>query len=276
MRLEMTFLTRIDPTRNIDRFYVVQVLPTLFGEWAVLREWGRRGSPAATAIRDRFRKCWGRYEATCARLDGAMWAIEMAIRDQWWGQYQAWDARFREQQRQPVCYSLIAVQRTTAVAKWLAGLSGAATVLAFGFYVQSYLSILSIKNDCVSLRFVADANSGAAFAARGFLVSGILALAAFAWPTWVGIRRNLLRWYKASKLPQLQPGHEFDGWSDFHVTGRVTIPQCVLVFFWSLFFFGLTCILVSSGIGMKPEGVLAEWHNFELQCLPQPSAQGAS
>jgi hypothetical protein len=26
----MTFLTRIDPTRNIDRFYVVQVLPTLY------------------------------------------------------------------------------------------------------------------------------------------------------------------------------------------------------------------------------------------------------
>jgi predicted DNA-binding WGR domain protein len=38
----MTFLTRIDPTRNMDRF--VAVTPTLFGEWAVLREWGRRGS----------------------------------------------------------------------------------------------------------------------------------------------------------------------------------------------------------------------------------------
>jgi predicted DNA-binding WGR domain protein len=40
----MTFLTRTDPTRNIDRFYVVAVTPTLFGEWAVLREWGRRAT----------------------------------------------------------------------------------------------------------------------------------------------------------------------------------------------------------------------------------------
>jgi predicted DNA-binding WGR domain protein len=41
----MAYLTRTDPTRNINRFYVVDVTPTLFGEWAVLREWGRRGSP---------------------------------------------------------------------------------------------------------------------------------------------------------------------------------------------------------------------------------------
>jgi hypothetical protein len=38
----MAFLTRTDPTRNINRFYVVDITPTLFGEWAVLREWGRR------------------------------------------------------------------------------------------------------------------------------------------------------------------------------------------------------------------------------------------
>jgi hypothetical protein len=37
---EMTFPTRIDPTRNIDRFYVVQVMPSLFGDWTVLRECG--------------------------------------------------------------------------------------------------------------------------------------------------------------------------------------------------------------------------------------------
>jgi hypothetical protein len=34
----MAFLTRTDPTRNIDPFYVVDITPTLFGEWAVLRE----------------------------------------------------------------------------------------------------------------------------------------------------------------------------------------------------------------------------------------------
>jgi predicted DNA-binding WGR domain protein len=46
----MAFLTRIDPTRNIDRFYVVQVLSTLFGDWTVLREWGWRGSPGTMRL----------------------------------------------------------------------------------------------------------------------------------------------------------------------------------------------------------------------------------
>jgi len=41
----MVFLTRIDPTRNINRFYVVEVMPSLFGDWTVMREWSRRGSP---------------------------------------------------------------------------------------------------------------------------------------------------------------------------------------------------------------------------------------
>ena len=46
----MAFLTRTDPARNIDRFYLVDVTPTLFGEWAVLREWGRRGSPGTVRL----------------------------------------------------------------------------------------------------------------------------------------------------------------------------------------------------------------------------------
>ena len=46
----MTFLTRTDPMRNINRFYVIDVTPTLFGEWAVLREWGRRGSPGTLRL----------------------------------------------------------------------------------------------------------------------------------------------------------------------------------------------------------------------------------
>jgi hypothetical protein len=104
----------------------------------------------------------------------------------------------------------------------------------------------------------------------------MFALFAIALPTAVGIWRNLRRWYKAQKLPPLQPGQEFDGWSDFQVTGRVTILQWVLVVLSSVLFFGLTYILVSSGIGMKPEGVLKEWHYFELQCLPPQSDQGAS
>jgi predicted DNA-binding WGR domain protein len=46
----MAFLTRTDPTRNINRFYVVQVMPSLFGDWTVMREWGRRGSPGTVRL----------------------------------------------------------------------------------------------------------------------------------------------------------------------------------------------------------------------------------
>jgi hypothetical protein len=45
----MAFLTRTDPTRNIDRFYVVDITPRLFGEWAVRREWGGAAHPAPCA-----------------------------------------------------------------------------------------------------------------------------------------------------------------------------------------------------------------------------------
>jgi hypothetical protein len=40
---EHAFLIRTDAARNIDRFYVVDDRPTLFGEWAVLREVGPAG-----------------------------------------------------------------------------------------------------------------------------------------------------------------------------------------------------------------------------------------
>ena len=40
----MIHLTRTDPTRNMARFYSMTLQPTLFGEWALLREWGRIGS----------------------------------------------------------------------------------------------------------------------------------------------------------------------------------------------------------------------------------------
>lgn len=41
----MIVLTRTDPPRRMHRFYVVEVTPTLFGEWQVMREWGRIGRP---------------------------------------------------------------------------------------------------------------------------------------------------------------------------------------------------------------------------------------
>ena len=37
-------LRRIKPDRNMARFYAMSLQPTLFGDWALLREWGRIGS----------------------------------------------------------------------------------------------------------------------------------------------------------------------------------------------------------------------------------------
>lgn len=37
------YLTRCDEARNMARYYRMTVQPTLFGEWALVREWGRIG-----------------------------------------------------------------------------------------------------------------------------------------------------------------------------------------------------------------------------------------
>ena len=42
--VQMIHLTRTDPARNMARFYTMALQPTLFGEWALLKEWGRIGS----------------------------------------------------------------------------------------------------------------------------------------------------------------------------------------------------------------------------------------
>ena len=47
----MAFLTRTEPQKNLYRFYVVSVAPTLFGEWSVMREYGRIGSPGTVQTR---------------------------------------------------------------------------------------------------------------------------------------------------------------------------------------------------------------------------------
>lgn len=38
-----TYLEKLDPIRNQARFYRLAVLPNLFGEWTLAREWGRIG-----------------------------------------------------------------------------------------------------------------------------------------------------------------------------------------------------------------------------------------
>jgi predicted DNA-binding WGR domain protein len=43
-KLQMLVLERRDASRNLARFYVLAMEPTLFGDTAVVREWGRVGS----------------------------------------------------------------------------------------------------------------------------------------------------------------------------------------------------------------------------------------
>lgn len=38
------YLEKRDPAKNIARFYRMTVLPNLFGEWTLCREWGRIGT----------------------------------------------------------------------------------------------------------------------------------------------------------------------------------------------------------------------------------------
>jgi predicted DNA-binding WGR domain protein len=46
------YLERKDPAKNMNRFYKVVVTETLFGEWALIREWGRIG--AAGTVREEW------------------------------------------------------------------------------------------------------------------------------------------------------------------------------------------------------------------------------
>ena len=58
-------LRRIDPDRNMKRYYCMSVQPTLFGEWALLREWGRIGSTG-----QRKSGCFAtEHEATVAMVE---------------------------------------------------------------------------------------------------------------------------------------------------------------------------------------------------------------
>lgn len=38
------YLTRRDHAKNLSRFYRMLIVPNLFGDWVLLREWGRIGS----------------------------------------------------------------------------------------------------------------------------------------------------------------------------------------------------------------------------------------
>ena len=43
LTVQYLVLERCDPARNMARFYVLTIEPTLFGDTALVREWGRLG-----------------------------------------------------------------------------------------------------------------------------------------------------------------------------------------------------------------------------------------
>jgi predicted DNA-binding WGR domain protein len=52
-----TYLKHVDPDKNMLRFYNTTVMLGIFGEWALVREWGRIGSAGTV------RKNWFATEA---------------------------------------------------------------------------------------------------------------------------------------------------------------------------------------------------------------------
>jgi len=54
-------LERREPARNWLRFYNIAVMPTLFGGWALVREWGRIGQPGTV------RETW--FESESAAIE---------------------------------------------------------------------------------------------------------------------------------------------------------------------------------------------------------------
>lgn len=59
------YLERHDPDKNLHRFYQMFVTPGIFGDWSLVREWGRVGSPGTV------RKDWfdSDEQAITAELD---------------------------------------------------------------------------------------------------------------------------------------------------------------------------------------------------------------
>jgi predicted DNA-binding WGR domain protein len=59
--MQPVYLHRIDPPANMRRFYTLEVCPTLWGRWALIRYWGRIGSSG------QWRETWYDSEsAACA------------------------------------------------------------------------------------------------------------------------------------------------------------------------------------------------------------------
>ncbi len=44
------YMQRVDPTKNMSRFYALDIERNLFGEWSLVRRWGRIGSRGREVI----------------------------------------------------------------------------------------------------------------------------------------------------------------------------------------------------------------------------------
>jgi predicted DNA-binding WGR domain protein len=43
-------LIRIDPPNNVHRFYRMEIMPGLFGDWSLIREWSRIAQPGQVRV----------------------------------------------------------------------------------------------------------------------------------------------------------------------------------------------------------------------------------
>jgi predicted DNA-binding WGR domain protein len=69
----------------MNRFYVVDITPTLFGHGTVMREWGRRGSPRTLRL-DSYKRHEEAHSAerrTIKRRLQRGYAREVATRNPW-------------------------------------------------------------------------------------------------------------------------------------------------------------------------------------------------
>ena len=73
--MTVAYLEKRDPARNRLRYYRASVAPTLFGDWATVREWGRIGQRGGSRMECSFaseeeaRRC-GREMAEAKRRRG--------------------------------------------------------------------------------------------------------------------------------------------------------------------------------------------------------------
>lgn len=51
--MNRVYLERHDPDKNLHRFYQMFIAPGVFGDWSLVREWGRVGS-SGTVRKDWF------------------------------------------------------------------------------------------------------------------------------------------------------------------------------------------------------------------------------